>query len=61
MTTGIYRPVDDAVRIAVTELVHWIHSDYGLSDLDAYERLIAEHVDFAEQTIAHRAGRHHFL
>jgi len=37
MTTGIYRPVDDAVRIAVTELVHWIHRDYGLSDLDAYE------------------------
>jgi Predicted acetamidase/formamidase len=37
MTTGIYRPVDDAVRIAVSELVHWIHSDYGLSDLDAYE------------------------
>jgi amidase len=39
MTTGIYRPVDDAVRIAVTELVHWIHRDYGLSDLDAYELL----------------------
>jgi acetamidase/formamidase len=37
MTTGIYRPVDDAVRIAVTEMVHWIHRDYGLSDLDAYE------------------------
>ena len=37
MTTGIYRPVDDAVRIAVTELVHWIHTDYGLSELDAYE------------------------
>jgi acetamidase/formamidase len=37
MTTGIYRPVDDAVRIAVTELVHWVHSDYGLSELDAYE------------------------
>ena len=37
MTTGSYRPVDDAVRIAVTELVHWIHADYGLSDLDAYE------------------------
>lgn len=37
MTTGIYRPVDDAVRIAVTELVHWIHADYGLSELDAYE------------------------
>jgi acetamidase/formamidase len=39
MTTGIYRPVDDAVRIAVTELVHWIHRDYGLSELDAYELL----------------------
>ena len=37
MTTGIYRPVDDAARIAVTEIVHWIHSDYGLSELDAYE------------------------
>lgn len=37
MAAGIYRPVDDAVRIAVTELVHWVHRDYGLSDLDAYE------------------------
>jgi acetamidase/formamidase len=39
MTTGIYRPVDDAVRIAVMELIHWIHADYGLSELDAYELL----------------------
>jgi amidase len=39
MTTGIYRPVDDAVRIAFTELVHWIHRDYGLSEMDAYELL----------------------
>jgi acetamidase/formamidase len=39
MTTGIYRPVDDAVRIADTELVHWIHRDYGLSEMDAYELL----------------------
>jgi len=37
MTTGIYRPVDDAVRIAVTEMIHWVHRDYGLSELDAYE------------------------
>ena len=37
MATGIYRPVDDAVRIAVTEMVHWMHRDYGLSELDAYE------------------------
>jgi acetamidase/formamidase len=37
MAAGIYRPVDDAVRVAVTELVQWIHRDYGLSELDAYE------------------------
>ena len=39
MTTGIYRPVDDAVRIAFTELVHWSLRDYGLSEMDAYELL----------------------
>jgi amidase len=39
MTAGIYRPVDDALRIAFTELVAWIHADYGLSELDAYELL----------------------
>lgn len=39
MTVGAYRPLDDAVRIAFTELVHWIHDDYGLSNLDAYELL----------------------
>ena len=39
MAAGIYRPVDDALRIAFTELIKWIHSDYGLSELDAYELL----------------------
>jgi amidase len=39
MAAGIYRPVDDAVRIAFTELVTWIHADYGLSELDTYELL----------------------
>lgn len=39
MAAGIYRPVDDAVRIAFTELVSWIHADYRLSELDAYELL----------------------
>ena len=29
MTVGAYRPLDDALRIAFTELVHWIHNDYG--------------------------------
>jgi acetamidase/formamidase len=39
MAVGAYRPVDDALRIAFTELVGWIHEDYGLSELDAYELL----------------------
>src|ERR1700746_1902305 len=39
MSVGAYRPVDDALRIAFTELVHWIHQDYGLSEMDAYELL----------------------
>jgi len=39
MTVGAYRPVDDALRIAYTELVAWVHHDYGLSEMDAYELL----------------------
>lgn len=39
MTLGSYRPLDDSLRIAYTELIHWIHQDYGLSELDAYELL----------------------
>jgi amidase len=39
MAVGVYRPLDDALRIAFTELVYWIHNDYGLSELDAYELL----------------------
>jgi len=39
MTVGAYRPLDDCLRIAFTELVGWIHQDYGLSELDAYELL----------------------
>ena len=39
MAVGAYRPVDDALRIAFTELVGWIQEDYGLSQLDAYELL----------------------
>ena len=39
MAVGAYRPLDDALRIAYTELVAWIHADYGLSELDAYELL----------------------
>ena len=36
MAVGIYRPVDDATRIAFTQLVHWMNESYGLSELDAY-------------------------
>ncbi len=39
MTVGAYRPLDDALRIAFTELVHWLHEDYAISELDAYELL----------------------
>lgn len=39
MAVGAIRPVDDALRIAFRELIAWIHADYGLSELDAYELL----------------------
>jgi len=39
MVMGAYRPLDDSLRIAFTELVAWIHDDYGLSVLDAYQLL----------------------
>jgi hypothetical protein len=39
MTVGAYRPLDDALRIALSGLVAWIHADYGFSELDAYELL----------------------
>lgn len=48
MAAGIYRPLDDALRIAFTQLVSWIHEQYGLSEMDAYELLskVAEiHLD----------------
>jgi acetamidase/formamidase len=48
MGVGIYRPLDDALRIAFTELVRWMHDDYGLSEMDSYELLskVAEiHLD----------------
>jgi amidase len=52
MAAGVYRPLDDALRIAFTELVHWMHDSYGLSEIDSYELLsktaeihVAEMVD----------------
>jgi amidase len=49
MTVGIGRPVDDALRIAFYEMIEWIHEDYHLSELDAYELLSKiAHVRLAE-------------
>jgi acetamidase/formamidase len=39
MAVGITRPLDDALRIATSELVNWIAKDYGLNKVDAYELL----------------------
>jgi acetamidase/formamidase len=48
----IPKGLPDCLRIAFTQLVEWIHSDYGLSEMDAYELLskvatihVAEMVD----------------
>src|SRR3954471_9150935 len=37
MTTGSARPLEDAFRIAHTELVHWTSELTGLSTIDAYQ------------------------
>ena len=37
MTTGSARPLEDAFRIAHTEMVHWTAELTGLSTLDAYQ------------------------
>lgn len=39
MALGAYRPLDDALRIAFTELIGWIHSETTMSELDAYQLL----------------------
>src|SRR3954449_3524098 len=37
MTTGSARPLEDAFRIAHTEMVHWVCTLTGLSVLDSYQ------------------------
>jgi amidase len=39
MALGAVRPLDDALRIAFTELIGWMKADYGLSEVDSYELL----------------------
>jgi acetamidase/formamidase len=59
MTTGSARPLEDAFRIAHTELVHWVAGLTGLSTLDAYQLVsqgaltpIANVVDTAYTVVA---------
>ena len=37
ITTGSTKPLEDAFRIAHTEMVHWLSAETGLSTLDAYQ------------------------
>ena len=37
MSTGSYRPLEDAFRIAYKELVTWLVDDYGMDMMDAYQ------------------------
>ncbi|GAC1427952.1 MAG: acetamidase/formamidase family protein [Candidatus Velthaea sp.] len=37
MVAGSARPLEDAFRIAFTQLVRWLSSDFGLSTMDAYQ------------------------
>jgi acetamidase/formamidase len=37
MTTGSSRPLEDAFRIAHTEMVHWVSELLGLSTMDSYQ------------------------
>lgn len=39
MVIGSAKPMEDAARIAYTQLVHWLVSDYGFDMLDAYQLL----------------------
>lgn len=39
MVVGSARPMEDAARIAYTELIHWMVAGYGFDTLDAYQLL----------------------
>jgi acetamidase/formamidase len=65
MTTGSSRPLEDAFRIAHTELVRWVQELTGLSAMDAYQLVsqtaltpIANVVDTSYTVVAKMAKRH---
>jgi len=37
MVAGSYRPLEDAFRIAHTQLIRWISTETGLSEMDTYQ------------------------
>ena len=37
MVAGSYRPLEDAFRIAHTQIINWIAKDTGLSIMDTYQ------------------------
>lgn len=37
MVAGSYRPLEDAFRIAHTQLIRWISAETGLSEMDTYQ------------------------
>lgn len=44
ITTGSTRPLDDALRIAHSEMVRWLSAETGLSPMDAYQ-LVSQAVE----------------
>src|SRR5690242_13646885 len=44
MTAGSARPLEDAFRIAQTELIRWMASQYGMDVMDAYQ-LVSQGVE----------------
>jgi acetamidase/formamidase len=44
ITTGSTRPLEDAFRVAQTELVRWLEAEFGLAMLDAYQ-LVSQAVE----------------
>ncbi len=65
MTAGSARPLEDAFRIAHTELVHWVRELTSLSAMDAYQLVsqtaltpIANVVDTNYTVVAMLAKRH---
>ena len=56
MVVGSARPMEDAARIANTELILWLEEEHGYDRLDAYQLLTQ-----AGGPLRREHGRHHLL